>query len=308
MGVPVVVVHGGAGHGPKGGEQAAQPHREALADAVEAARDVLAAGGGAVDAAVAAVALLEDSPLFNAGRGAVPNADGGYELDAAVMEGAERRAGAVAAVSGVRNPVLLARAVMDETPHVLLAGEGAVRLAEEIGLELAPPEWFGERAPEHAPGDGLRTSTEVAAEPAGDVEAAQGGGTVGAVVLDAGGVLAAATSTGGVRGQLAGRVGDTPLPGAGTYADDLVAVSGTGNGEAMMQTVAAHELAALVRHAGLSLEDAADRVAAAIGPLGGGGLIALGRDGTIAMPFTTPTMYRGWASGDDPVATGVGPA
>lgn len=285
----MVVVHGGAGHGPKGGEQAAQPHREALTDAVEAARDVLTDGGGAVDAAVAAVVLLEDSPLFNAGRGAVPNADGGFELDAAVMEGSRRRAGAVAAVGGVRNPVLLARAVMDETPHVLLAGEGAVRLAEQIGLEPAPPEWFAERVPEHEPGD------------------AQGGGTVGAVVLDSGGGLAAATSTGGVRGQLAGRVGDTPLPGAGTYADDLVAVSGTGNGEAMMQTVAAHELAALFRHAGLSLEDAAGRVAAAIAPLGGGGLIALGRDGSIAMPFTTPTMYRGWASGDEPVATGVGP-
>jgi isoaspartyl peptidase/L-asparaginase-like protein (Ntn-hydrolase superfamily) len=298
-----VAVHGGAGHGPKGGAEAAVPHREALADAVEAARDVLAGGGGAVDAAVTAVALLEDCPLFNAGRGAVANADGGFELDAAVMEGTRRRAGAVAAVTGVRNPVLLARAVMDETPHVLLAGEGALRLAERIGLELAPPEWFAERAPEHAPGDGSR-----GAAAAGAAEVGQGGGTVGAVVLDSSGELAAATSTGGVRDQLAGRVGDTPLPGAGTYADDLVAVSGTGNGEAMMQTVAAHELAALVRHAGLSLAEAAERVAAAIGPLGGGGLIAVGRDGSLAMPFTTPTMYRGWASGDEPVATGVGPS
>jgi beta-aspartyl-peptidase (threonine type) len=285
----VIAVHGGAGHGPRGGEPAAAPHREALADAVEAARDVLAGGGGALDAAVTAVVLLEDCPLFNAGRGAVANAEGAYELDAAVMDGFDRRAGAVAAVSGVRNPVLLARAVMDETAHVLLAGEGAERLADRIGLERADAAWFAERAVEHVPGDG------------------QGGGTVGAVVLDAGGRLASATSTGGVRGQLPGRVGDTPLPGAGTYADDLVAVSGTGQGEAIMQTVAAHELAALVRHAGLPLAEAAERVTAAIEPLGGGGLIAVGGDGSLAMPFNTPAMYRGWASGDGPVRTAVGP-
>lgn len=299
----IVAVHGGAGHGPKGGEEAAVPHREALADAVEAARDVIAGGGGALDAAVAAVVLLEDCPLFNAGRGAVANAEGEFELDAAVMDGASRRAGAVAAVSGVRNPVLLARAVMDETPHVLLVAEGAERLADRLGLDRAAAAWFSERAPEHAPGDGERAGD---GEPAGDVAAPQGGGTVGAVVLDGDGRLASATSTGGVRGQLHGRVGDTPLPGAGTYADDLVAVSGTGQGEAMMQTVAAHEVAALVRHAGLPLSEAAERAAAAIEPLGGGGLIAVGRDGSVAMPFTTPTMYRGWASGDEPVRTAVG--
>jgi beta-aspartyl-peptidase (threonine type) len=281
----IVAVHGGAGHGPKGGEEAAAPHREALADAVEAARDLLAGGGGALDAAVAAVVVLEDCPLFNAGRGAVPNEAGEFELDAAVMDGAERRAGAVAAVRGVRNPVLLARAVMDETPHVLMAAEGAEQLADRLGIDRAEAGWFAERAPQHVPGDG----------------------TVGAVALDGDGRLAAATSTGGVRGQLHGRVGDTPLPGAGTYADDLVAVSGTGKGEAMMQTVAAHEVAALVRHAGLSLAEAAQRVAAAIEPLGGGGLIAVGSDGSLAMPFTTAVMYRGWANGEGPVRTAVGP-
>jgi beta-aspartyl-peptidase (threonine type) len=281
----IVAVHGGAGGGPKGGEAASAPHREALADAVGAARDVLAAGGGALDAAVAAVVVLEDCPLFNAGRGAVPNEAGEFELDAAVMDGAERRAGAVAAVRGVRNPVLLARAVMDETPHVLMAGDGAEQLAGRLGIDRAEPDWFAERGPEHAPGDG----------------------TVGAVTLDGDGRLAAATSTGGVRGQLHGRVGDTPLPGAGTYADDLVAVSGTGKGEAMMQTVAAHEVAALVRHAGLPLAEAAQTVAEAIEPLGGGGLIAVGADGSLAMPFTTPVMYRGWARGDKPVQTAVGP-
>jgi isoaspartyl peptidase/L-asparaginase-like protein (Ntn-hydrolase superfamily) len=289
---PVVVVHGGAGHGPRGGEEAAAPHRAALAEAVEAARGALCGGGSALDAAVAAVVLLEDCPLFNAGRGAVPTAAGGFELDAAVMDGPERRAGAVAAVVGVRNPVLLARSVMETTPHVLLAGEGALALARREGLALAGPEWFAQRAPEHEPGD------------AGGPEESHG--TVGAVVLDGDGRLAAATSTGGVRGQMPGRVGDTPVPGAGTYADDRVAVSATGQGEAMMRTVAAHEVAALVRHAGVGLEQAAARVVAAIETFGGGGLIAVGADGSLAMPFTTPAMFRGWVRGEAEVRTSVG--
>lgn len=285
MGTPVVLVHGGAGNGPPGGEAAAAPHREALARAVEAARSQLRAGRAALDAAVASVVLLEDCPLFNAGRGAVPTGTGGFELDAAVMDGPERRAGAVAAVVGVRNPVLLARAVMEETPHVLLTRDGALGLADRAGIERARPEWFAERAPEHAPGDAH--------------------GTVGAVVLDGGGRLAAATSTGGVRGQLEGRVGDTPIPGAGTYADDRVAVSATGRGEAMMRTVAAHEVAALVRHAGLPVEEAARRVAAGLEPLGGGGLIAVASDGAFAMPFTTRAMLRAWVRGDGEVRASV---
>ena len=287
---PVVVVHGGAGNGPRGGEVATAPHRAALTEAVGAARAALCAGGSALDAAVAAVVLLEDCPLFNAGRGAVPTSPGAFELDAAVMEGIERRTGAVAAVVGVRNPVLLARAVMERTPHVLLAAEGARALAAREGLELAGEEWFAERAAGHEPGD------------------ASALGTVGAVVCDAGGRLAAATSTGGVRGQMPGRVGDTPIPGAGTYADDRVAVSGTGAGEAMLRHVAAHEVAALVRHAGLTIEDAAARVTATIEPLGGGGMIAVGADGSLAMPFTTPSMLRAWASGDAPVRSASGPS
>lgn len=288
-----MVVHGGAGRGPRGGEAAAAPHRAALAEAIDAARGALRGGGSALDAAVAAVVMLEDCPLFNAGRGAVATSAGEYELDAAVMDGPERRAGAVTAVAGVRNPVLLARAVMETTPHVLLAGQGALALAGREGIELAGPEWFAERAPGHEPGD-------AAPAPPDDSH-----GTVGAVVLDAAGRLAAATSTGGVRGQMPGRVGDTPIPGAGTYADDLVAVSATGRGEAVMRTVTAHELAALVRHAGISLEEAAERATAAIEPLGGGGLIAVGADGSLAMPFTTPAMFRGWARGDGEPRTSV---
>jgi beta-aspartyl-peptidase (threonine type) len=237
------------------------------------------------------VVFLEDCRLFNAGRGAVPTRDGGYELDAALMNGPDRALGAVAAVTTVRNPVLLARVVMERTPHVLLAGAGAEELAEREGLERAGPEWFGQRAERHEPGD------------AGGVTSAHG--TVGAVVRDTDGLLAAATSTGGMRGQLPGRVGDTPIPGAGTYADDVVAVSATGNGEAMMRSVAAHEIAALVRHAGLSLAAAAERVMSELAPLGDGGLIAVGRDGELAMPFTTPALYRGWARGDEPAQAAI---
>jgi beta-aspartyl-peptidase (threonine type) len=282
-----VAVHGGAGSGPRGGEGAL--HREALAEAVEIARRALADGAPALDAAVAAVVFLEDSPLFNAGRGAVATDAGEYELDAALMDGTDRRFGAVAAVTTVRNPVLLARAVMEDTPHVMLVGAGADTFAERAGVERAGPDWFAQRSRAHEPGD------------AGGVSA----GTVGAVVRDGAGSLAAATSTGGMRGQLPGRVGDTPIPGAGTYADDLVAVSATGNGETMMRMVAAHEIASLVRHAGLPLAAAAERVmAAAPGPVGG--LIAVGRDGELAMPFTTPSLYRGWARGSEPVRTGIG--
>jgi L-asparaginase / beta-aspartyl-peptidase len=271
---PVIAVHGGAGSG----AAATDAHEEALRDAVDRARGMLDRAGSALDAAIAAVVFLEDCPLFNAGRGAVPTAEGGYEFDAAVMDGLSRSFGAVAAVSSVRNPVLLALAVMERTPHALLAGRGAERFAASEGLEAAGPDWFGQHSDTHEPGD------------AGGV-----GGTVGAVVRDEHGHLAAATSTGGMRGQIAGRVGDTPIPGAGTYADDVVAVSATGNGEAMMRAVAGHEISALVRHAGVDLGEAADRVIAELD----GGLIAVGRDGALAMPFTTPALYRGWARGSE---------
>ena len=286
---PLVAVHGGAGSG----KAASEAHLDALCEAAEIARAVLRGGGGALDAAVAAVGFLEDCRLFNAGRGAVPTEAGTYALDAALMDGADRALGAVAAVTTVRNPVLLARVVMERTPHALMAGPGAVELAAREGLDLAGPEWFSQRAERHEPGD------------AGGV-AASGGGTVGAAVRDGSGRLASATSTGGMRGQLPGRVGDTPVPGAGTYADDTVAVSATGNGEAMMRAVAAHEIAALVRHAGLPLADAAERVMSELVPLGDGGLIAVGREGPPAMPFTTPALYRGWALGDEPAQAAIG--
>jgi isoaspartyl peptidase/L-asparaginase-like protein (Ntn-hydrolase superfamily) len=270
---PVLLVHGGAGN-PLGGKvDDEQAVHDALRDALLTGYELLAAGAAALDAAEAAVQWLEDCALFNAGRGSVLNAEGHVEMDAAVMDGVGRQAGACAGVVGVRHPVALARAIMEKTPHVLLVGEGARRYAADAGLDFEDPEWFvteRERlradAPEH--------------------------GTVGAVALDSGGHLAAATSTGGVRGQLHGRVGDTPVIGAGTWADEHVAVSCTGTGEQFIRAAVAHELSARVRHANAPLAEAATAVVEGLD----GGFIALGADGSSAMPFNTQLMYRGRAA------------
>ena len=273
----VIAVHGGAGSGRVPDEEACHG---ALRDALAAGRGV-AAEGTALDAAIAAVCVLEDFPLFNAGRGAVPAGSGSHELSACVMDGASGRAGACANVIGVRHPVALARVVMDQTRHVLVVGTGAAKLAHEHELELAPPEWFET-----------------------DVKGTDHG-TVGAVVLDGDGNLAAATSTGGVRGQLEGRVGDAPLPGAGTYAaNGVCAVSCTGIGETFIRSVAAHEVAALMRHARRPLAEAADEVVAVVR----GGLIAVDAAGNVATPFNTELMYRGvWREGEEP-ATAIWPS
>jgi beta-aspartyl-peptidase (threonine type) len=267
---PVLLVHGGAGN-PRSGVDDEPAVHEALRDALLTGYELLAGGGAALDAAEAAVRSLEDCALFNAGRGSVLNAEGYVEMDAAVMDGASRQAGACAGITRVRHPVSLARAILEKTPHVLLVGEGAVRYAADAGLDFEDPDWFvvdreRERTGEH--------------------------GTVGAVALDSAGQLAAATSTGGVRGQLHGRVGDTPLIGAGTWADEHVAVSCTGTGEQFIRAAAAHELSARVRHAGDALADAAAVVVEGLD----GGFIALGRDGTTAMPFNTALMFRGRAA------------
>jgi isoaspartyl peptidase/L-asparaginase-like protein (Ntn-hydrolase superfamily) len=247
---------------------------------------VLRDGGSALEAVVAAVLVLEDDEQFNAGRGAVLTAAGGVEHDAAVADGTTRRAGAVTCVSGIRNPVLAARAVLERTPHVLLSGTGAQELARREGLALVPPDWFvtARRQEQLA---GIRSSDRAGPELTG--------GTVGAVALDVEGHLAAATSTGGITGQLAGRVGDTPLIGAGTWADNRsCAVSATGNGEALILSVFAHEVDALVRLAGLSLGAACQQALyEAEARAGTGGCIAVGTDGTVAMPFTSAGMFRG---------------
>jgi beta-aspartyl-peptidase (threonine type) len=271
---PVLLVHGGAGN-PRAGRVDDEPAvHEALGAALLAGYELLAGGSPALEAAEAAVQSLEDCALFNAGRGSVLTADGRVEMDAAVMDGITQQAGACAGVTGVRHPVSLARAIMEKTPHVLLVGEGAERYAADAGLDFEDPEWFVTERERARHSDG-------------------GHGTVGAVALDSNGDLAAATSTGGVRGQLPGRVGDTPVIGAGTWADARVAVSCTGTGEQFIRAAAAHEISAHVRHAGAPLGDAARAVVKGLD----GGLIALADDGSWAMPFNTALMYRGRAAG-----------
>jgi beta-aspartyl-peptidase (threonine type) len=252
-------------------------YKAGLARALGAGYEVLKAGGKSLDAVCAAVVALEDSPLFNAGRGACYNSDEKHELDASVMDGATLRAGAVAAVSRIRNPVLAARAVMEKSRHVLLVGRGAERFARQQGLALVDESYFHTRSRLTA----LRKRIE------------GHHGTVGAVALDANGNLAAATSTGGYTGKLPGRVGDSPIIGAGNYADDACAVSGTGIGEAFIRGVLAYDVAARMHYRGESLAAAAR---AAMKKLAGlkadGGLIAVDRRGNIAMPFISEGMYR----------------
>jgi beta-aspartyl-peptidase (threonine type) len=258
------------------------PYHRALEEALEAGWAALERGG-ALDGVQAAVESLEDCPLFNAGRGSVLTGDGEVEMDAAVMVGSSMDAGAVAAVTRVRHPVALARLVMEDTGHVLIVGAGAERLAEEHELELCEPAWFvTERQHERW----------LASQ-----------GTVGAVALDASGELAAATSTGGVHEQLPGRIGDSPLIGAGTYADSTCAISATGHGESLIRRVAAHEVAALMGHGGLPLIDACESVVRGIEA--DAGMIAVDAHGNVAMPFNTTLMHRGVLRGDGRPQTGV---
>lgn len=273
--------------------------RAALNRALDAGAAVLAAEGNALDAVEAAVQVLEDDPHFNAGRGAVFTWAGENELDAAIMDGATRAAGAVAGVKTVRNPVTLARAVMTHSPHVLLSGAGAEEFASEQAVERVAPDWFA--TPERR-----RQLDEMKARKSGWFDMDLKYGTVGAVAMDAGGHVAAATSTGGLTGKRWGRIGDSPLIGAGTYADDRAcAVSATGAGEYFIRVGVAHEIGARIRFAGEGVQQAADHVMAETAALGGtGGVIVVGADGTMAWSFTSPGMYRGRAasSGERAVA------
>ncbi len=281
-----LAVHGGAGGmSPATLTAEAQAAAHAgLGAALSAGAAILAAGGRALDAVAAAVAVLEDAPEFNAGRGAVFTAEGSVELDAAIMDGEDRRAGAVARVTATRSPIALARAVMEQTPHVMLAGVGADAFARTTGLEQVANDWF--KTPERR---------RQFAEAGATFDRAMKYGTVGAVARDRDGHLAAATSTGGVTGKRWGRIGDSPLIGAGTYADDRAcAVSATGSGEDFVRAVAAHEIAARVRHGGAPLADAVAAVLAEIAAAGGaGGIIAMPAAGPPVLTFTTGAMYRG---------------
>lgn len=264
--------------------------RAALEHALTTGSRVLEARGTALDAVEAAAKELEDNPNFNAGRGAVFTYDGKIELDAAIMDGRNRAAGAVTGVTTTRHPVSLARAVMEHSEHVFISREGADEFARQHGLEQVPNDWFA-TAERRRQLDEIKTKV-----PAGfDVDLKYG--TVGAVALDSHGHIAAATSTGGLTGKRWDRIGDSPIIGAGTYAaDDSAAVSATGTGEYFVRAVAAHQLADRVRFAGQSLQEALNSVLDDIVRLGGnGGLIAVSPNGEAAWGFSTPGMYRGIA-------------
>ena len=299
-----LVIHGGAGWQARGAwpdPATVQSARDGLAAALSAGTAVLRSGGAALDAVQAALVILEDDRTFNAGRGSVLSADGKIELDAAIMNGSDRDAGAVAGVRFTRNPVKLARAVMERSPHVFLAGEGADEFAREVGFDAVDQDYFA--TPE-------RREQLAALMADADADFVQGMkfGTVGAVALDSHGHVAAATSTGGMTGKKWGRVGDSPLIGAGTYADDRAcAVSCTGAGEAFIRLGVAHEIAARVRLAGFTPHAAAQSVLAELDAISGqGGVIYAGRDGC-GWQFNTAGMYRAMqVDGGEPVVSVYG--
>ena len=294
-----MVIHGGAGTivRERLTPELEQQYRTALADALRAGHRVLRDGGSSIDAVIAALVPLEDSPLFNAGRGAVFTADGVNSLDASVMDGATLRAGAVAGVTDVKNPIVLARLVMDKSPHVMLSGSGAEQFARAQGVPVTPKEWFfTERRWKE-----LQDAKPEEATPSDER------GTVGAIALDRSGRLAAGTSTGGMTNKKWGRIGDSPIIGAGTYANTRCAVSGTGWGEYFIRNAVAYDICARVEYANASIGAAAAEVVMTKLPQqdeNTGGVIAMDREGNIATPFNTAGMYRGWigANGEPTIA------
>lgn len=289
----VILIHGGAGTLFKG-----QISAEREAAAREGLQQALAAGAAclehsALDAVEAAVKVLEDCAVFNAGRGSVYTHEGQQEMDAAIMDGLQREAGAVAGVQGVRYPVSLARAVLQHSPHVMLSGSGAEAFARQQGLAIEAPEFFHSdyRWQQLLQ---IRDQDRTALDHALGQDEKKSFGTVGAVALDVHGALAAATSTGGMTNKRFGRIGDSALIGAGTYADGHCAVSATGHGEYFMRAVLAHELSARLRYTDQTLEQAAAGALQQVAELGGaGGLIVVDAQGNWSMPFNTGRMYRG---------------
>ena len=306
----VIVIHGGAGTILKKnmtpGKEAA--YRAGLRKALETGYALLKKGGSSIDAVEATVKVLEDDSLFNAGRGAVFTHDGINELDASIMNGKDLSAGAVAGVRNIRNPITAARAVMEKSEHVLLAGRGAEQFAKEAGVIQTDPSWFRTQQrwnelQEALRDDSLKTAAGHTLLPDGRLGIINRDykfGTVGCVALDKNGNLAAGTSTGGMTDKKYGRVGDSPLIGAGTYANNnTVAVSCTGWGEFYIRNVVAHDLSALIEYTGITVTEAGERVIQKVGKMGGdGGLIALDKAGNMAMPFNTEGMYRGSVTSD----------
>jgi len=301
----ILAIHGGAGTIPHVGmtPEMLEAHHAGLRRALRAGHAILAAGGTALDAVTAAVMALEDDPLFNAGHGAVYTSAGKHEMDAAVMDGRNRNAGAVAGIIGPRNPVLAARAVLS-SEHVMLHGRGAEDFCREHEVECAPAAHF------HTDRrwDALQAELERRRQNAADTRSdADRHGTVGAVACDSGGNVAAATSTGGMTAKAPGRIGDCPVFGAGTWADNLTcAVSATGHGEYFIRYAVAHEIASRMRYLGETVEAASATVVDDLGVIGGnGGLIAVDAAGHVALPFNSGGMYRGVIGTDGVARTAV---
>jgi len=293
-----IVIHGGAGTITRESitPEQEKAYREKLSEALDAGYKVLKSGGTSLDAVTAAITIMEDSPLFNAGKGAVFTSEGRNEMDASIMDGKTRNAGAVAGVTTIRNPILAARAVMEKSSNVMLTGSGAEQFAEKNGLKIVDPSYF------------YTERRYKSLERARQMEKEQGSinfrhenvfkyGTVGALALDKYGNLAAGTSTGGMTNKKYGRIGDSPVIGAGTFADNnSCAVSATGHGEYFIRHVVSYDVAARMMYLGESLEKAAETVInKKLKEAGGtGGIIALDRNGNVAMPFNTSGMYRGF--------------
>lgn len=309
MAKAAIAIHGGAGAITRAAMSAEkeQAYRQALYDIVTHGQSMLAQGASALDTVTEAVRRLEECPLFNAGKGAVFTRQGTHELDACIMDGRTLQAGAVAGVSRIRNPVLAARALLENSPHVLLAGEGAEAFALAQGLEQVEPDFFStperwEQLQRALGSDTALLDHDGAAQGGDPLDPDRKFGTVGAVALDNDGNLAAATSTGGMTNKQVGRIGDSPLPGAGCYAsNDSVAVSCTGTGEVFIRTLAAYDVAAQMRYGGRTLQQASVNVIHdSVLELGGsGGLIAVDREGNVALPFNSEGMYRAYARTDE---------
>jgi beta-aspartyl-peptidase (threonine type) len=297
-----LAIHGGAGVIDRGSltPERERAFRAGMLMALDAGSAVLRAGGTSLDAVEASIRILEDDPLFNAGRGAVFTADGRNELDASIMDGNTRRAGAVAGVTRTRNPISLARAVMEKSRHVMLAREGADQFSVEQGLEQAEPSWFRTEQRWQQLLDWRRDNAK-------SLDPTHSRGTVGAVAMDMNGHLAAGTSTGGMTGKRWGRVGDSPLIGAGTYAaDGTCAVSATGSGEFFIRASAARQLCDRIAWLGIGVQAAADATIADIGAIGGdGGLIALDGAGRVGFAMNSSGMYRGWVTSAMPAGTAI---
>lgn len=299
----MLVIHGGAGTITRASMSAdmEKQYREALTQSLRLGHAVLAKGGSSMDAVEASIRFMEDSPLFNAGKGAVFTHDGRNELDASVMDGKTKKAGSIAGVTIIRNPITAARAVMEKSEHVMMVGRGAELFATKMGLEIVDPSYFWtERRWKSLQKELLE---EEGKKPQADLIMPEDKkfGTVGAVALDRSGNLAAGTSTGGMTNKKFGRVGDAPIIGAGTYAEnESCAVSGTGHGEFFIRWTVAYDIAALVKYRGMTVQQAADEVIhKKLAPVKGeGGVIVLDAKGNFATPFNSEGMYRGWIGGD----------